>query len=91
MTRKLDEWRLKKNTTSAERKSYVQEIGRPGNPHPDGNSGVRVTPAKLDRWKKSLAKEGVGGGGGSMKYRIMSISMHNCTTRSVNITDLLYR
>jgi len=91
MTRKLDEWKFKKNTTSAERRSYVQEGGRPRNPPRDGTSGVKVTPAKLERWKKSIAKEVTGGRTGSMNYRSMSTGKPSFTVKFLNIFNMLCR
>jgi hypothetical protein len=60
MTRKLGEWKFKKNTTAVERRIYLQNGVRCANQPQDGTSSIKISSAKFERWKKAMAYEECG-------------------------------
>lgn len=54
MTRKLGDWGFRKNANSSERQAILQNLGPASNPGSFITGGVRITLAKLERWKKRM-------------------------------------
>ncbi|KAE9377599.1 TPR-like protein, partial [Stipitochalara longipes BDJ] len=57
LTRRLKEWNFRKNTKSTDRASLLHEAG-PSSDEPVRTAlGIKVTAAKIERWKRKMKKE----------------------------------
>jgi hypothetical protein len=58
----LNEWRFRKNTRAAERQSFLLNKTLSFDESLGTTTGIKVTNAKIERWKRSSTKETAGGG-----------------------------